>query len=474
MLLPEILSFKIEGGNHKRDFLLWLFLANLYFLVFFNSCESYNYEVVTPDDTLSVSVIPIQEYPWKTIQVNSAFGGSYFLMNDVNNDSEIELLSCRHVDINDVHSISSVACQRLDGTLIWSFGEANSGTTYICSEQPFLLYDWDSDNQIELLIISGGRFLSLNAANGIVERNLPLPSVTASDCITVCNISGNIRSSDILLKDRYHNIWAYDYDWNMKWHVNDPGGYLTCHRPLAVDTDGDGKDEVFVGFELVNNEGKKLWGFEPADSGHADSYSIIKDGHGIPADYRFGITYCFGKGMGVYSGDGDEKYSKYGEHYESIYSARFAPNLKDNQIFVEVDHIIPGPMYFLDENGDKKYSIEVQLNRFERPVKWMNTDLSQIVCPGSRKIYDYRFEELVDLVMPEEAGTGFTVQTGDMNNDKQQDIAIASFTGEELSPISWFINIYLNRKGPKICNFLGCSYNFSFYNDYDDSLNPLN
>ncbi len=303
---------------------------------------------------------------------------------------------------------------------------------------------------------------------------MPLPDSTATDCITICNISGKNRATDILIKDRYYNIWAYDYDWNLKWHVIDPNGYLTCHRPYAVDIIGDGKDEVFVGFQLVNSDGKPIWNISPVNGGQADSYCTIRNGGLKPENWRFEITYCFGKGFGIWTGTGLEIKSTYGEHYESVYASHFVPHLSGNQIYAEIDHIVPVPIYIIDESGNKIDSTVVQSDRFERPIKWINKKISQIVCPSTAKVYDYKFNELFSLVMPEKSGTGFTVQTGDMNNDKKTDIAITSFVGEETSPLSWNITIFINTDSPKICNFLGCSYNYSFYNDYDDSLDPLN
>ncbi len=130
---------------------------------------TYAYDIFNPYDTRQFQTIEI--FPWKTFEIDPEYGGSYFLMADVNNDNNVEIVSCRHYDFNDVHSVSSVACQNLNGKLLWHFGVPNSGTTFICSEQPMVLYDWDNDGQIEVLIISGNRFLVLNGQNGLVKRN---------------------------------------------------------------------------------------------------------------------------------------------------------------------------------------------------------------------------------------------------------------------------------------------------------------
>ena len=94
-----------------------------------------------------------------------------------------------------------------------------------------------------------------------------------------CNLKGDDHPSEILVKDRYHNIYAYSHTGRLLWTVKDPGGYLTAHQPRPIDLDGDGSDEVVAGFAVLNSDGSLRWTFASAQvnlqQGHLDCARVL-------------------------------------------------------------------------------------------------------------------------------------------------------------------------------------------------------
>ena len=67
------------------------------------------------------------------------------------------------------------------------------------------------------------------------------------------------------MKDRYKTLWALDHDFNLLWkHEGNPG-----HFPWVYDIDGDGKDEVMAGYDMLDHDGTLLWSCHNLDD-HAD------------------------------------------------------------------------------------------------------------------------------------------------------------------------------------------------------------
>ena len=135
--------------------------------------------------------------PWKSLRLDLECGGHWVLAGDVDGDGEVEIVSAQNVDHEDVHYTSSVAAQKLDGTVLWRWGNPNLGQRTWQYDVACQIHDWDGDG---------------------------------------C-------------------IYAYNFDGNLLWEVHEPGGYRTAHQLRPVDLDGDGHDEIMAGYALLNSDG---------------------------------------------------------------------------------------------------------------------------------------------------------------------------------------------------------------------------
>ncbi|WP_347836390.1 hypothetical protein [Gracilibacillus sp. JCM 18860] len=75
-------------------------------------------------------------------------------------------------------------------------------------------------------------FFIIDGKTGEVKKKLPLPSEDAHDCIIITNISGNAFPNDIILKNRYEQMWALSSNWELLWTHEGISGTFHGHLIL--------------------------------------------------------------------------------------------------------------------------------------------------------------------------------------------------------------------------------------------------
>ncbi|OCT15562.1 hypothetical protein A8709_15925 [Paenibacillus pectinilyticus] len=203
------------------------------------------------------------------IDIQEAGPRCKMLLGDLNGDGRMEIVLVQPDNRKDVryipHQVQCLTAFDLEGRLLWQTGKPDPEAGSPGSDYPAQIADIDGDGFLEVLCVMDGRFLILNGQNGEVKASHELPNAQAHDCIIVANLTGGAYASDVILKDRYHRLWALDRDFNLLWtYEGNPG-----HFPWVTDLDGDGKDEVMAGYDLLDHDGRKLWSCHDLDD-HAD------------------------------------------------------------------------------------------------------------------------------------------------------------------------------------------------------------
>ncbi len=185
-------------------------------------------------------------------------------LGDLNGNGQLDVLLARHRNQN----VTCLTATDIDGQRLWQVGKPEAGDHKASSDLPVQIYDIDLDGTNEVVCVMDGNLKILNGKDGAVEREAPLPSSDARDCIAFANFSGNDRPQDILIKNRYRKVWALDRNLRTIWSYAGNTG----HYPWPYDFDGDGRDELMCGFTLLDHNGKKKW--EAKLPGHADGVAI--------------------------------------------------------------------------------------------------------------------------------------------------------------------------------------------------------
>jgi len=85
---------------------------------------------------------------WRRIALEPEYSGAWVVAGDLDGDRAVEIVSARNVDRDDVHFTSAVVAQRLDGTVLWRWGNPNIGRKQLYHDVACQIYDWDGDGRI--------------------------------------------------------------------------------------------------------------------------------------------------------------------------------------------------------------------------------------------------------------------------------------------------------------------------------------
>ncbi|WP_169083398.1 hypothetical protein [Paenibacillus sp. PL91] len=216
------------------------------------------------------------------IDISAAGPRCKLLLGDLNGDGKMELLFVQPDNRQDVryipHQVQCLTAFDLEGRLLWQRGTPNPEAGSHGSDYPAQIYDLDGDGRLEVLCVMDDRFQIIDGATGEKKETYELPDPHAHDCIMIANLSGGDRATDIILKDRYHKMWALDREFRLLWtHEGNPG-----HFPWVYDLNGDGKDEVMAGYDLLDSQGRLLWSCKDLED-HADCIWVGDvNGDGLP------------------------------------------------------------------------------------------------------------------------------------------------------------------------------------------------
>jgi len=395
--------------------------------------------------------------PWKRVTLDPEYGGLWVVTGDLDNDGEIELVSARNVNRNDVHYTCSVVAQRLDGTVMWRWGNPTIGRREWHHDVACQIYDWDGDSWNEVIICTKGYLVELAGATGEERRRIPIPD-EATDCLVFCNVSGRPTASDVLVKTRYGAIWAYGYGGDPLWTVENPGGHRTAHQPRPYDLDGDGRDEIMAGYAMLNSDGSVRWtvSSEKTDlkKGHLDCCRMVRKG-GTPGDFRFALTYCGANAVAYIDGNGKTLWEITGHHFESINIGRLFPDVPGLQILVDIDHMPRGesPVWVIDETGRHLGTIVSDYSRHHKLLDWTGDGLDEIIIAHSLGVFDNRGKRIATFGCDD---NGVAVQVGDMTGDGVMDVGITTRTS---------FYIFKNWKGKKATGkpLSGSGVNYTLY-----------
>ncbi len=336
--------------------------------------------------------------------------------------------------------ISAMTAVSLEtGKVLWQIGEPRDSEDVInlTTDLPFQIYDIDNDGYDEVITSWDFKLFILDGRTGKIKKSAPTPknieppeSVTSLeygkyafehlnvDAIRIVNVSGNERAEEILIKDRYSRIWIYDKNLNFKWKFSK---YNTGHFPYSYDFDGDGKDELFSCYNMVDHDGKLLWSL-PITTDHTDEIIVGKIDPDIDDDI---IAIVSGwEGFMLVNKQGEILHRDINGHGQRISVGNFIPKKKGFEICTTTYWGNNGIIYMHDCKGNELWHREMLCNgNIIAPVNWDGDGTNLVLLNGSTK-----FGGLIDgdgnvvVELPNDGHPELCAEAEDVYGDKRDEL----------------------------------------------------
>ena len=284
--------------------------------------------------------------------------------------------------------ISCLTAIDLEGNALWQLGEPSDKTEElgkVSADMAFQVYDIDGDGRDEVIVGWDFEIRILDGRTGTIKKSAKTPFSDDDDAdligvpyqtyaferinpdgIRICNFRGKERPADILIKDRYCRIYALDEDLNVMWKFKSPTN--TGHCPLPIDIDGDGKDELLVGYKLLDSDGQMLWSY-PISEDHTDE---IVAGKWMPGEDE-GHFACVSGTEGFFIGDfyGNIVARDMIGHAQRVSIANYCPEREGREIVVTNFWGHQGVIFLYDCYGNQIWEMENEMNgNILAPVNW--------------------------------------------------------------------------------------------------------
>jgi hypothetical protein len=403
--------------------------------------------------------------PWRSVNLDPDYSGAWVVAGDLDSDGAVEIVSARNVDKNDVHYTSAAVAQRLDGQVLWRWGNPQIGRKILHHDVACQIYDWDGDGRPEVVLCADGFLVELDGTTGKEKRRFPLPK-DATDCLVFANLSGRARATEVLVKTRYTQIWAFNHDGKQLWTVENPGGYRTAHQPVPVDLDDDGREEIMAGYAMLNANGTTRWVFNASkanlNQGHCDCFRQLRAGK-KPADQRYVMTLCGGNAIVVMDGAGKLVWEVTGEHFESVDVGKIRADISGVQLAVDIDHRPwgEGPLRVYDEKGRRLAQVMTDYARHHALIDWNGDGLEEILIAEARGLFDGQGRRIATFDLEDPNTTELAERlgmVGDMTGDGVPDVLLTTRSMTR-------VYIYKNERGRKSARPmpLGTEMNFTLY-----------
>ncbi|TVY08857.1 hypothetical protein [Paenibacillus cremeus] len=381
---------------------------------------------------------------WKTIDLKNFGTAREVRFGHLTGTDEMFVVLAQHQKRGHKDAYAHISCLtaiNLDGEVLWQIGEPSTllDHTLLSADLPFQVCDVDFDGVDEVVVARNFELMILDGRTGEVKKSIPTPRSEQPDeslfsvpfkkyafdrinvdAIRIANFSGKAKPTDILIKDRYSRVWVYDNELNPLWSFQEG---ITGHFPYTIDWDGDGKEEMFIGYHLVDHDGTLLCTL-PVETDHTDEILI---GHWNPTrkDALIGIA-SGDEGFIIADLQGNIVTKMMIGHAQRISVGNYRPELPGLEICLSTFWGNQGIVYFFDGEGRIIHQFEPTCNgNLLTPVNWTGDGNDLVLLNGNVQhggLVDGQGRRVV--VFPEDGHPDLCAEVLDLTGDGRDEIVV--------------------------------------------------
>jgi len=372
---------------------------------------------------------------WRMIETPDFGTGRHIRFGDLDGDGRLELVLAQYTEVlngGDFPFLSCLTALDLDGKVLWQWGEPNRAHGIIPADLPVQIHDIDGDGAAEVVCCRNFEIAVLDGKTG--ERKYgaatPEPGKMATwlpeddlfripgDSVCFADLRGMGARRDLLIKDRYSNLWAYDGRVNLLWRFHGNTG----HFPAVADLDGDGRDEVMIGYTLLDHDGTVLWRLDVPD--HQDAIAIAPL-EAARAEPRIALA-CGEGGTVVCDTRGNILWRDHTGHVQRLTVARVRDDVPGLQIATKTFWGNPDIICLYDARGQMLESVELAGGgAVLSPVNWRGDGLDLLLTSGSPRLgglLDGRLRPVV--AFPDDEHPTLCAEALDLTGDPRDEIVL--------------------------------------------------
>ena len=323
----------------------------------------------------------------------TSFGGDVTRLADLNGDGKVEMLVLQtsgtlglqvnrsRNDLDDVdRALFCLTAVTLDGDVLWQVGTpydrdipftGHGGGRSICVD------DVDADGRQEVIAIDHMRILVLDAATGEQKASAPIPADNFVQVYTaqlgdpkagrqiICKVNGRAYppwqySNPTMVFNADLSVYAQPFE------VRGAG-----HNIVAMDVNGDGRDELFIGYSMLDHDCREVWGIDfgpdfDYHKEHADEVAV-SDFNG---DGQLEVRYSGSEDFRVADLDGNILWEAAAGHSQTSVEGPWGPDGEARIIMSEKNRGLWG----LNQAGEVLWN-RTDVNGYAlTPVRWAGAE----------------------------------------------------------------------------------------------------
>jgi len=368
---------------------------------------------------------------WKKISIPNFCSGRSLRFGDLTGNGNCDILIAKGKILKPDHcAITCLTAVDQDGRVLWQKGTLTPDMECLPCDLPFQVYDIDGDGLNEVVCAMDFEIQILDGRTGEVKAKRPTPKSTTpqnqfdqilGDCFYFANLSGGARPQEILFKDRYSKIYAYDNRLELLWEHE----CNTGHYPFTFDPDQSGREKVLVGYTLLDADGKKIWNLPLQD--HADAVAAVK----FPGQSEYAVIIA-ASDEGLIFADLSGKIKKHLRmgHLQTVTIADLMGDSSGVQIATNTFWGNPGNIYVFDEKAKILSSFQPSLYGSPLyPVNWTGDGQRLLLLSGANGpkggLYDGLGRQAVNF--PKDGHPYLCCEAIDMTGDPRDEIVCWDF-----------------------------------------------